>query len=273
MSKYSITISDYSSMKAPVLLNGMISDCIEKAKEIGYDAVEMHYSHPSLIDIDEAEKSLARTKLQVTGIATGLTYAMHKLSFIDDSKEIRKAAVARVNEYVDVAEKIGGAVIIGCVRGNIPENADKTTYLDRLKDALLNITEYAGAKGVMVVLEAINRYENNFLNTGRETIGFINSVGMPNLKLLLDTFHMNIEEKDLCKCITESKDYLGYMHFADSNRGYVGDGHINYGLIFKELSEIGYNGAISAECLPLPDRESAAVAWLKNVNTFIMHSD
>ncbi len=267
MHKFSLTISNQSATGAPVLLNGAVSDCIARAKQIGYDAVEMHYAHPSLIDMDAAVKALTETNLTVSGIATGLTYVVHRLSLTDEDAGVRKAAVLRINEYTDVAAKLGGAVIIGCVRGNIPDGADQGHYLVRLKSAMLEITRYAALKGVTIVLEAINRYENNFLNTAMETIDLIESVDMPNLKLLLDTFHMNIEEKDFCVAIRSSREHLGYIHVADSNRMYPGGGHIDYRSIMDELNNIRYCGAISAECLPLPDRITAAAAWLANLKS------
>jgi sugar phosphate isomerase/epimerase len=265
--KYSVTVTNRASRKVPVLLGGNINDCIEKAKSIGYDAIELHYSHPNEMNVSEAAKVLKNLNIQVSGIATSSTYVVHKLSLTDDSDIIREAAIKRVNEYVDRAMQLSSTVIIGCVRGNIKAHCDVDVYLNRLSESLKKVSVYAEARNVPIVLEAINRYENNFLNTALETLNFIKASKIPNLKILLDTFHMNIEEADICNSIFETREHIGYIHFSDSNRMYPGAGHIDFKAIINTLNDIGYEGYISAECLPLPDGDSAAKAWMKYLHT------
>jgi len=89
----------------------------------------------------------------------------------------------------------------------------------------------------------------------------IDEIGEPALKLLPDTFHMNIEENDIALALRRSKDYTGYVHFADSNRMVPGKGHVNFVSILETLADIGYEGYITVEALPLPnDLEAMQIA-------------
>jgi sugar phosphate isomerase/epimerase len=129
------------------------------------------------------------------------------------------------------------------------------------------VAEYAQERNVSIVFEAINRFENNYLNTAQETVAFIRENGLPNTKILLDTFHMNIEDADMSKAIFDCGDLLGYVHIADSNRHYAGAGHINMKEIFSALKKINYSGYISAECLPLPDENTALAGWIQGIKS------
>jgi sugar phosphate isomerase/epimerase len=259
--KYSVTITDYVSAKAPVLLGGKISACIKKAKRYGYDAVELHYSDPEKINLPAALDAFGSEGMSVSGIATGSTYVVHKLSLTDAYEKIREAAIKRLYQYIDVAEKLSSTLIVGCVRGNIGANDDRNTIIGRLSESMQMVCIYAQSRNVPVVLEAINRYENNYINTALETVEFIKASRIQNLRILLDTFHMNIEEADMADAIMTAGNLLGYVHVADSNRMYPGRGHTNFKSIVGALSDINYNGYLSAECMPHPDGDRAAAAW------------
>jgi len=267
--KYSVTISDCISKKTPVLLEGKITDCIKKAKQYGFSAAELHYSDPKKIDLSDAFDVLENESISVSGIATGAIYVIHKLSLIDESNTIRKKAIERVYEYVDIANKLSSTIIIGCVRGNMGANDDKEMIYSRLNESMRILCKYAYKKNVPVVLEAINRYENNYLNTSLEVKNFIETFEIPNLKVLLDTFHMNIEEISIEKAMEVCGDKLGYVHFADSNRYYPGAGHIDFKKVINALKKINYQGYISFECLPWPDGITAANKAIENIKRYM----
>jgi sugar phosphate isomerase/epimerase len=111
---------------------------------------------------------------------------------------------------------------------------------------------------VDIYLEAINRYENNYLNTAQETLEYIAPLDASHVKVHLDTFHMNIEEANMRKAVLSCGDRLGYFHVADNNRYYPGAGAIDFGAVLAALDEAGYDGYVSLECLALPDAETAA---------------
>jgi sugar phosphate isomerase/epimerase len=120
-----------------------------------------------------------------------------------------------------------------------------------------------------MTLEPLNRYETNFINTLDEGIKFIKKIGLQNVKILADIFHMNIEEVSISKAIIEAKNYISHVHFADSNRCAPGDGHLNFREIVSSLVRINYNGFVAMEMLPKPDSltvANRAISYLKELN-------
>ncbi len=126
-------------------------------------------------------------------------------------------------------------------------------------EKLKAINEYASSKSVRLVLEPLNRYEGNIVNLAKDAIEFTNQVHQ-NLGILLDTYHVNIEEASITDCFNQAAIHqrLWHVHIGDSNRYPPGLGHFNFPKVFSELSKIGYEGFISAELLRIPDPDKAA---------------
>lgn len=265
--KLACTITTQPTATAPVLLGGDLTESIKLAAELGYDAVELHWADPGQIDLDRLQQICHQNHINVSAFGTGRAYVNEGLSLIDPDKLIRQQAISRLTDFIDAAVPFQATVIIGCIRGNLAPDDDPQRMMERLAESTHQVAVYAAAHNVSMVFEAINRYENNYLNTASETFGFIRNHRFPNTKILLDTFHMNIEDPDLEQAIVDSGDLLGYVHFADSNRWYVGAGHIDFQKIMQALNRIGYDGYISAECLPLPHSLSAAKQWIDGVRT------
>jgi len=266
--RFSVTIGNTLSKKASVLFGGDMSKSIKMAKFYGYDAVELQIKNPQDVEIEKVIKACKKFNINVSAIATGSNYVVDKLSLTDDSDVIRNLAICRLKEYVDLASIIGGYVIVGCMRGNIPEESLYGVYESRLSESMKILSEYAGNKNVMFLLEAINRYENNYLNTAYETLNFIKKNNITETKILLDTFHMNIEEKDIYEGIRECKELLGYLHISDSNRMYAGAGHIDFKEVAASIINIGFEGYLSAECLPIPNGDTSAqkaITYMKSL--------
>jgi len=157
-------------------------------------------------------------------------------------------------------------VILGLIRGTVGEGVDREEAMGWLVEALRDCCLEAEKQGVKLVIEPINRYETNLINTVEEALGLIEAVeeaqaGIENVcGLLLDTFHMNIEEPSIRDSIVRAGDRVAHVHVADSNRWPPGYGHIDFGEIYRTLDEIGYEGYISAECLPKPSSAEAVSA-------------
>lgn len=263
--KLAATITSETSNQSPVVLGGDPSENIQFVSSLGYDAVELHWASPSQIELDKIIEACHTHDVLISAFATGRAYVQEGLSLIDDDETIKNAAIQRLFDYVDAAAPFQSTVIIGCIRGNLAVGQNPDIYLDRLAQSTATVAEYAADKKVPIVFEAINRYENNYLNNAMETLAFIDKYNLPNTKILLDTFHMNIEDVSFSKAIEACGEKLGYVHFADSNRFYVGGGHIHYEEIVSALIKINYKGFISAECLPLPDSDTAVRKWIEGV--------
>ncbi|MDF2655042.1 MAG: xylose isomerase [Bacillota bacterium] len=263
--KLAATLSAELNPASPVIMAGDPAERIALASRLGYDSIELHWADPARIPLDQIAVSCREHQMDISAFATGRAYVQEGLSLTHEDESNRAAAVARLKSFVDAASPYQATVIIGCIRGNLTSEESRARCLDLLANSTRTVAEYAAAKGVGIVFEAINRYENNYLNNAQETASFIKDFQLPNTKILLDTFHMNIEDGDMEKAILDCGDLLGYIHIADSNRRYAGAGHINIKEIAAALIKADYRGVLSAECLPLPDSDTALAGWITGV--------
>ena len=269
----SMTVVDKIIGSAPFVCEGDPIQGIAHASRLGYDGVELHFTDPSGVDADAIASALAAHDLVLTAIGTGRAYVNEGLSISDPDEDIRRRAVARLEDFLELAGRFGAKIIIGCMRGNIRSAEELPGALDRLARSMAHLDRIAGEKGVTIVFEPINRYENNFLCTMHEISDFIRSNKLQHTGMLVDTFHMNIEEGDLAKTIRDCAEEIRYIHLADSNRRYPGQGHTDFHTILRTLREIGYDGVLSAEVLPWPSKEAAAANWLASTKQLLSETD
>lgn len=243
----------------PVILRGKIEDIARTAAEFGYSGIELHIRNPKSYDPYEMKDRADKWGLEYCGIATGMEYLNNNLSLISNDISVRKAAVGRLKEHIDLGDILGACpVIIGIMRANLPAGTERKKYLQYHTDALLELSDYAQKKNVVIYVEAILRYITNYLNTCCETADYLDSLGRDNLRLHIDTHSMNVEEPDLAKAIRDCRGRIGYVHFTDSNRMYPGGGNIDFRSIIRALKEVGYSGYITFECVPIPSERECA---------------
>jgi sugar phosphate isomerase/epimerase len=160
---------------------------------------------------------------------------------------------------VELAVRFQAAVIVGGIRGRlVGSESEQAAQRAGAIAAMRDCARLAAGLGVTLLLEPINRFETNFVNTAAEGLDLLTEIGEPSMKLLLDTFHMNIEERDVPDAMRSAGDRLGYVHIADSNRRAPGQGHVNFAEVIHALDQIAYRGLLVAEVLPIPDDFGAA---------------
>ncbi len=249
--KLSLVISTADASFDALAFKGDLEKGMKMAKEIGYDAVEIAVRDPKVVDASKMNILKDEMRMEISAIGTGQAYLAEKLSLISEDEKLRLNAVERLKEHVDLSSKIGGLIIIGLIRGFAGER-DKKKVKEMFAEGVREVAKYAEKLGVKLVIEPLNRYESDYLNTADETAKVIKKIAMDNVGLLLDTFHMNIEEPVMEESIVKHGDLLLHFHVADSNRWAPGYGHIDFNSIFETLFRIGYDGFVSVECLPLP---------------------
>jgi sugar phosphate isomerase/epimerase len=163
----------------------------------------------------------------------------------------------RLQLYINAAKITGGKLIIGCVRGNIA-GQDYNACMDRLALGMKELLRRASDSGITVLLEAINRYENDYLATAAHIVSFIEKYDLKGLKILLDTFHMNIEERSLAEAFRTAAEYLGHIHSSDNSRRVPGSGALPWPEIIRTLKSIGYNDVLSFEVIVDEDEDREA---------------
>jgi 5-keto-L-gluconate epimerase len=232
--------------------------CIDRCAGLGYDGVELALRHASQVDLSHVKQRLAATGLEIPCISTGQIFAADHLYFTHPEAGVRDQAVERVIEMIRLAAEFGAKVNTGRVRGVIHDGDSPNIACQRYIDCIQRCADIAEPLGVELIVEPVNRYEVNFINNCTEGLDLVRETRRRCVKLMPDTFHMNIEDASFRDAILAARDQIGYFHVSDSNRLAPGWGHIPFNDIFDALDEIGYDGWVTAEILPTPDPESAA---------------
>jgi len=257
-----IVISTQPTSFSALLYEEALEDNIAKIKKLGYDGIELAVRDPELLDIDSLTSALKKNNLTVPAIGTGQLFCEEGLSFSNPDPAIRKKTIMRIKSHINLADKLDAIVIIGLVRGKKETEITNEQSDQWLIEAFIECA--SENKSVKLAIEPINRYETNIINTVASGLNFLEKINMENIGLLLDTFHMNIEEPSMAQSIVLAKEHLFHFHIADSNRWYPGAGHINFKELFNTLNKINYQGFVSAEMLPLPDPDTAALKTIEN---------
>ena len=229
--------------------------------ENGFEGVELNLNLDDEQVLARIGRTLEKSELKLAAVGTGMLYAAEKLSFTDSNSSKRSEAVSRVTKLIRFAAEHQAIVIIGLVRGTGSlENKENVTAL---RECLKACDAEASNCDGKIALEAINRYETKSLNTAEHVAKFIDDSELNATGILLDTFHMNIEERSIESTIRSYVDRLVHFHIADSNRWPPGYGHLDIREELKILAELNYQGWVSAETLPKPSSQESVVATAK----------
>jgi sugar phosphate isomerase/epimerase len=265
--KLSIVLSAQPTRFAAATFQGELARNLAHIAALGYDGVELAIREPAALDGDAVLALLDRYALTVPAIGTGQAWGEERLSFTDPQPEVRRAAIERAKSHIPFAARVGAQIVIGLLRGVVQPGVIFEQAWAWMVDALREVAEAAATDGVKVCLEPLNRYETDLVHTVAEGLALLEQVNMENVGLLLDTFHMNIEEVSLAQAIRDAGRWLFHFHVADSNRHHPGAGHIDFGGVLQTLADVGYRGFISGEFLPIPDADLAASAAIRHLRT------
>ena len=170
-------------------------ESIQKAYHLGLDGIELALKNAEEIDPVKLDQWLNATGLTVSCVSTGQVYADAGLMFTDEDEGKRSIVTKKFKEIIDLAADFGQLVNIGRVRGRLGEHPRKSKEF--FKRVVTEICEYADRREVTLILEPVNRYEIDFINSVVDGVSVLRELDIPNLKLMPDTFHMNIEEAQL----------------------------------------------------------------------------
>lgn len=229
--------------------------------KFGYDGVEL-VGEPKRINVGQVKELCEKHKLRVTSMAGHYLWMSdeNKRDLANPDKEERQKAVEYVIECLNLAKEFGALSFIvvpnSVGKSNPSGNIEKDW--ERSVEAVKKAAKYAEKIGVFIAIEPVNRYEVYLVKNVDEGLKFAKDVNSSHVKLMLDCFHMNIEEPDPALAIRKAKDELVNLHIADSNRQSVGRGHIDFKAIIRALKEIDYQYSLTMEPLPpLPDPNMA----------------
>ena len=230
----------------------------QKAKELGFDAVEVFAPSADAVKPETLRKLLADSALALAAVGTGAGWVKHRLHLTLPDAPARTKAREFIRSIIDFGGPLGAPAIIGSMQGRWGDGVDQATATAYLSESLDALGEHARQYSVPLIYEPLNRYETNMVNTVEAGVKLLSGLSTKNVVLLADLFHMNIEEIDIAAAIRAGRGNIGHVHFVDSNRRPAGCGHLDFEPIAKALTEIDYRGFASAEALPWPHSEAAA---------------
>jgi len=237
---------------------------VPQAAEMGFDVVEFPLEEPGGFDYDAAADRLAAHDLDAS-VVVAMTA---ERDLLHDDPGVREDARAYVRESVDAAAALGADRVVGPLYSAVGRtwrlDADERAQaLDDVVDQLSELSSYAGDRGVTLCVEPLNRFETSVLNTTEQAVDVVDRVDDPACQLLLDTFHMNVEERSLPAAIRAAGDRIGHFHACGNDRGAPGSGHVDWTAVAAALADVGYDDQAVIESFT-PDIESiarAAAIW------------
>lgn len=249
------------------LFSGDLEKAFSMAKELRFDGIEISIADPEEISLAKVQDLASKFQVKISAIATGGAAVRDGLIFSSSDESIRQAAIQRIKNHIDFASHFGAAVVVGLIKGWV--DGDYFQFKDYITQCLRECNKYAGEKGVDIALEPINRFQEDFLHSILDCKDYLDKVQLSNVKMMIDSFHMNIEEADMWESIRKAKDYIIHVHYSDNNRLAPGMGHFDFPKMTKVLKEIDYKGYISAEILPVPDSYTAAKQTIDSIRSYL----
>lgn len=218
---------------------------LEKTAEHGYGMIELAYLRPREFDLSRLAKKARSLDVKIV-VTMGLPADCDVSS--EDTATVERGR-ALLADTVKTVRDVGGIRLGGILyskHGKYDRMPTRGGWQNSV-EAIAATAELAENCGVEIVLEVVNRFESNVLNTTAQGLEFLAETGRDDVRLHLDTFHMNIEEADPAAAIRLAADKLGYVHIGENYRGFLGTGTIDFTASFRALADIGYDRDIVFE--------------------------
>ena len=237
---------------------------IDRVKDFGFDLIEICVEDPETIDTTLVRRGLERAQLGVT--VCGVFRADRDMS--SDDQAVRSNAIGYCRRCVDIAAELGSDVVVGPLYAA----AGNTRWLSapaRLRqyylavNSVAQVADHAAQRGIRLALEPLNQFEGDLINTVDKAVELIADIGHANVGIMLNTFHMNIEERNIPAAIRRAGARIFAFHAAASNRGTPGEDHLPWSDIAGALRDTGYDGPVVIEAFNpyIPEIAKAVSLW------------
>jgi D-psicose/D-tagatose/L-ribulose 3-epimerase len=235
-------------------------DLFDRVAGLGFDVLEVCIEDPSRVTAAAVARAAADAGVAV--LVCGAFGPGRDVSNEDEA--VREQAIGYLRTCVDIAAEVGSPLVSGPMYATtgvtrMLSDDERRRQWDRAVDSLRTAAAYAAERGVGFAIEPLNRFETDLVNTTEQGVRLCRDIGSDNVGLLLDTFHMNIEEKDIGAAIREAGPYVRHFHTCENDRGAPGTGHVEWTDVFAALDAIGYGGDAVIESFT-PDNTEIARA-------------
>jgi D-psicose/D-tagatose/L-ribulose 3-epimerase len=230
--------------------------------EAGFDGIEVPLFHIAEYPVSQIRKDLASHGLECTVCAV----LVKGLSLISGDPAVRANSRRHVEDVIKYAADTGAKLIAGplyCPVGYLPGRRRTEDEWNWAIDAYQSLGSTLDSNGITLAIEPLNRFETFFLNTACDAARLCDQVAHPNIGILFDTFHANIEEKDIAAGLRATGRHLKHIHISENDRGTPGSGHVPWKSVFQTLRELDYNGWLTIEsfAFAIPEISAAAAIW------------
>ena len=237
---------------------------LDKVKAMGFDLLEIPIEGLDDVDYAKAAEAYKRTGLECSVCA--VMGANRDPAHEDEG--IQRGGVEYLKHCVDAVVAMGGKKIGGPLYAAVGRTWQATPdqrgrELERCAKNLKQVARYAEGKGVVLGMEPLNRFETSFINLVEQAVELVKMVDSPSIQIMLDTFHMNIEEKSFGKAVELAGPYLMHVHANENDRGTPGSGHVPWAELAAALKKVNYDGAMVIESFSTEVKEiaRAAAVW------------
>ena len=236
-------------------------------KDCGYEGVELNLTEPPGIDLDRLWRWTTDLGLVVPSLLTGEAYR-EGLCLCSPDSAVRHRTVGRLVHYLDAAKRFNAILVVGLLQGLRSDEPNPDVANERISDCLRGVAAFAEKKGVEFVVEPVNHLQVGFNNSVSEVRQLVSMVNSSAMKLMVDTVHMNIEERALVQPILDCGQQLRHVHLCESNGALFGTGHIDFAAVLRALHSIGYNWFGSVKVYrkaPWEEAARSSIDYLKEI--------
>lgn len=229
---------------------------VPKVKGLGFDQLEVHANGIVEMSPRARQELAAAARDQGLTLSYGIGLAPEKDVSSPDER-VRQAGLAHMRKAIEAIGSMGGGTMGGTVHSCWPQTlprgfADKRPFLEQSLKSIRELVKIAEDHRVTLLVEVINRFEQFLLNTAAEAVAYVDQVGSPALGILLDTFHLNIEEDSIGGAIRHAGKRMKQLHLGETNRKPPGMGRMPWGEIRQALDDVGFDGSLVMEPFVTP---------------------
>ena len=234
---------------------------IAALSRMGYEGVEYLINDPKKVDRARYTDLLNKYGIKISGLRTGSVYACEGWRLSHPDKKIRDLAVQRLKEIIELAGYFKTNIMVGLMQGHLGKDEGLEQAEEYIIEGLREGSSFALKYNVTIMFEAVNRFELEYHNTTLQMVNMVRRIndGIEHpVKMLMDVYHMHLEDPSIPSAFVRSMKYLGHVHFADSNRCAPGSGSIDFVEALKILTAMDYDGYVTMEPLYKPDMLTCA---------------